>query len=397
MDLSQFRALLSLEGQHVLQAAMQLEPREVDYLRHFQNLSRKFSPDLAHAALEVAILRVEASTKFPIAKQLYLVREALEQASSWSVAEYRARRFSSFDLLLDLGCSIGGDTLALAQVAPTIGIDRDPLRLALARANLNAVCPEEQVDFLQADLSASLPLSLPRHSALYFDPARRSQGRRVHSVRDYRPPLSILKSWLANTPAIGVKISPAVNLDELRDYPAEVEFISLDGELKEAVLWFGPLETASRRATVLPGPHSLVPAPVAESVLREPGAFIYEPDPSVLRAGLVQVLAASLGASQLDADIAYLTADHYQPTPFARAWVVEGWLPFGLKKLRAYLRQRNVGRLTVKKRGSPLQPEALIRDLRLSGDAERVIFLTHLRGQPIVVVAWSEQLSAAGS
>jgi hypothetical protein len=107
------------------------------------------------------------------------------------------------------------------------------------------------------------------------------------------------------------------------------------------------------------------------------------------------VLGASLGADQLDEDIAYLTADEYRPTPFARAWAVEGWFPFGLKKLRAFLRQRNVGRLTVKKRGSPLQPEALIRELRLSGDAERVVFLTHLRGRPIAVIAFPYQLGVA--
>jgi len=41
----------------------------------------------------------------------------------------------------------------------------------------------------------------------------------------------------------------------------------------------------------------------------------------------------------------------------------------------------------VKKRGSPLQPEALVRDLRLRGLEERVIFLTHLVGKPVVVIA----------
>ncbi len=56
-------------------------------------------------------------------------------------------------------------------------------------------------------------------------------------------------------------------------------------------------------------------------------------------------------------------------------------MPFSLKRLRAYLRQRNVGRATVKKRGSPLQPEELIRELRLEGEEERVLFLTHVRGK----------------
>jgi hypothetical protein len=202
--------------------------------------------------------------------------------------------------------------------------------------------------------------------------------------------LEAIRAWLERFPALGVKISPGVKLDELAGYVAEIEFISLQGELKEAVLWFGPLRSASRRATVLPGPHSL--AGVGEQPpawLSEPLGWLYEPDPAILRAGLVRALGASLRAAQLDQDIAYLTAAEPQPTPFARLWRVEDWFPFGLKRLREYLRLRGVGRLTVKKRGSPLQPEALIRDLRLSGLAERTVFLTHLRGRPIVIVAGS--------
>jgi hypothetical protein len=62
-----------------------------------------------------------------------------------------------------------------------------------------------------------------------------------------------------------------------------------------------------------------------------------------------------------------------------------------VKRLRLALRERNVGRVTVKKRGSPLQPEELIRLLRLKQEddpsqAERVVFLTHLCGRPIVVI-----------
>ena len=161
------------------------------------------------------------------------------------------------------------------------------------------------------------------------------------------------------------------------------------------MLWFGPLKSAGRRATLLPGSTTLYtpnaldfPQNAQNRPTSEPLAYFYEPDPAVLRAGLVVNLAAQLDAFQLDPDIAYLTAEHQQPTPFARAWAVEAWFPFGLKRLRAYLRERRVGRVTVKKRGSPLQPEALIHDLRLSGDQERVVFLTHLRGAPVVVIGF---------
>jgi len=42
--------------------------------------------------------------------------------------------------------------------------------------------------------------------------------------------------------------------------------------------------------------------------LRPPAAYLFEPDPAVLRAGLVRDLGEQLSAAQLDPDIAYLTA-----------------------------------------------------------------------------------------
>jgi hypothetical protein len=109
---------------------------------------------------------------------------------------------------------------------------------------------------------------------------------------------------------------------------------------------------------------------------------------------LISELGRQLGASQLDPDIAYLSADQITKSPFARVWKVENWFPFSVKRLRVYLRERKVGEITVKKRGSPLQPEDLIRMLRLSGDEQRVVFLTHLKGAPIVIVCFSNHSAA---
>lgn len=395
MDISSFRLLLTPTGQKALLDAEALQPRENDFLSHYQSLSRRYPADMARAALETAILRLEAKKKFLFAERMYFTREALEQASPWEVSTYRAQRYRSFVRMIDLGCSIGSDTLALANVAPTTGVDLDPLRLAMAQTNAIALKPAHEATFLRADISVNISLSLkPLSSAFFFDPSRRANYKRVYSVRDYTPPLSIIESWLRQYPALGVKISPGVNLEEIEHYDAEVEFISLRGELKEAVLWFGPLKVNNRRATLLPGPHSLASDMFAEELitrklpLSEPLRYIYEPDPAVLRAGLVYNLGEQLGACQLDPDIAYLTSSEHERTPFARAWEIVDWFPFGLKRLRAYLREQTVGRVTVKKRGSPIQPDALIHDLRLEGDEERVVFLTHLRGRPIVVICY---------
>ncbi len=390
MDSEGLRQLLSPSGQHVLAEAMQRAPRREDFLNHFNTLSRKFPAELARSAVETAILRREAASKFPQAQSMYFTREALEQATGAEVAAYRAERYVEFRRVIDLGCSIGGDTLALAKHLPALGIDLDPLRLQIAAANALALGLRDRTAFAQADLYAWLPARASADTALFFDPARRSRERRAFHVWDYQPPLEVVVRWLAHFPALGVKISPGVDLKELINFDAEVEFISMAGELKEAVLWFGPLKGATRRATLLPGPYSLTADSSVlseKATLSEPLRYIYEPDPAILRAGLVRPLAQQLEAAQLDEDIAYLTSAEVRPTPFARAWEIETWLPFNLKHLRDFLRQRRVGKVTVKKRGSPLEPEALIRDLRLKGDQERTIFLTHFMGKPIVILA----------
>jgi hypothetical protein len=387
MQIETFRRLLAPAGQEALHAAQALQPREEDFLAHFQVLTRSYDVDLARAALEVAVIRRKAASKFPFAEKLYFTREALEQASSWEIATYRAKRFRPFERLADLGCSAGSDSLALAGEALTVGIDLDRLRLAMAQANARAMGLDPRMTFAQADLRNPLPLYLgDRGLGLFFDPGRRAGGKRLRSVREYEPPLAVIRDWLRACPALAVKISPGVNLTEVEALEAEIEFISLAGELKEAVLWFGSLKSTERRATLLPGGHILTEAPGASIEVREPGAFLYEPDPAVMRAGLVQTLGWQLGGWQIDADIAYLSCDRPVETPFARHWAVEDWFPFSLKRLRAYLRERKVGRVTVKKRGSPLQPEELIHELRLEGDEERVLFLTHVRGKAVVVV-----------
>ena len=413
MNLASFQMLLSPPGQQALQAAEALAPRESDFLPHLTRLSRQYPKELASAALETAILRLEAAGKFPAASQMYFTRSALEQASGQEVSSYRSQRFAGFELLLDLGCSVGGDTLSLASLAPTIGFDLDPLRLAmaganlagvrLALANLKALNPAHETLLIQADLRNPLPVHAAGHTGAFFDPARRTAERRIFSVQRYLPPLDTIQNWLPQIPALGVKLSPGVDLAELEGYDGEVEFISLRGELKEAVLWLGPLKSAQRRATVLlgaanlPTPFTLTgapdqPAENSSSVhLSEPQAYLYEPDPSILRAGLVRTLGLQLDAAQLDPDIAYLTSDQRLDTPFAKAYQVEDWLPFNLKRLRSTLRQRRVARAVVKKRGSPIRPEALIRDLRLQpasdgSGSERIVFLTHLQGKPIAVI-----------
>jgi hypothetical protein len=389
MDLRTFEALLTPDGQALLAEAVEMAPTTETLLVSFRRLGKLGeSSELVRAALETALLRQKARAKFSRADAMYFVREALEQSTAEAVARHRARRFAGFGVIGDLCCGIGGDAIALAGVGRVVAVDLDPLRLAMAGQNLLAHDRRDRVELRQADLRRDPP---PEADALFFDPSRRPAGRRTISVRDYEPPLELVHPWLARTPAIAAKIAPAVPWTELAAFDAEAEFVSLHGELKECVLWFGPLRTVGRRATLLPAGDTLAAeAPALAAPPGPPLTYLYDPDPAVVRAGLVSDLGLQLDARPIDAGIAFLTGQKFLPTPFATAYRVEEAMPFNLKRLRARLRELRVGRVTVLKRGSAVDVVQLQWQLRLGGSEMRVLVLTKVEGRPFVLIGRRE-------
>ncbi|MCA9979181.1 MAG: hypothetical protein KDD89_00030 [Anaerolineales bacterium] len=389
MNHSALDFLFSATGQQWL-ADTAVALREQTHLAVATHLRQQLTPDQTHAILETVLLREKASRKFSRASQMYFTRDGLEQASGEVVAEYRAVRFARAGIrqVADLGCGLGGDAVALTAVAEVIGVDRDDIRLRLAQKNVAAYGHEDRFTAVQADLHTWSARSALQ--ALFFDPARRDEhGRRLYSVQAYQPPLSLWETWRTRTPHTAVKISPSVAYEELPPH-AEAEFISVAGEVKECLLWTGDLHSGvARRATLLPSGATLTTAVLPPEIpIGPPHAFLYEPDGAVIRAHLVETLAAQLGAHKLSDEIAYLTADERHETPFARCFAVWDAFPFQLKRLRHYLRERQVGQVVVKKRGSPLEPDWLRQKLRLKGDpaVTAVVFLTQLGSEPLVVV-----------
>jgi hypothetical protein len=385
MDLIAFRRLLSPEGQTVLDAAMALRPTEANLLACHQRLRKQFPDDLVRAALETAILRNKAASKFSRAERMYFTREALEQSSGEVISSYRAQRFATFARVGDFCTGIGGDAIGLTAMTHIVAIDADELRLAMAEENLRVYDRAGRASFLPGDLRA---ISLPDLDAAFFDPDRRGGGRRHVRLRDYVPALDDVRSRLPADFPLGVKVAPGASWDDLRGYGAEAEFISVDGELKECVLWFGPLETISRRATVLPRGATLFAEKPAEP--REPGpplAFLHDPDPAVVRAGLVANLAELLDARPIDSSIAYLTSDRLVTNPWTRVYAIDESIPFHARRLGERLRAMNVGIVTMTRRGSAVDLDELRRSWRLTGDEARTVILTRVSGRPWALIA----------
>jgi SAM-dependent methyltransferase len=387
VHLDVLHALLSEEGQRVLRRAEREYDAHADALAVGARLRRHHDPDLAAAALSQVELRRRAAAKLGSdATAMYLSPDALEQATPRAVAAHRAARLAarpraggrggrgdepagSPPRVVDLGCGIGADLVALARAGLwATGVEHDPLRAAMARANLAALgLPGEVVQARAEDVDLS------GYDLVFADPARRDARGRVFDPAGYSPPWSFVERLLRDTDAC-VKVAPALPHRLVPD-GVEAEWVSEHGRVKEAALWSRVLASASRRATVLPAGVTLT-AHDARARVGPVARFVHEPDGAVVRAGLVAELAEVIGAHLLAPKVAYLSSDTPAETPLARSFAVVEALPYREKALRAALRARDVGPLTVKKRGVDVTPETLRRRLGLRGSRSATILLT---------------------
>lgn len=356
------------------------ESRSLPLIEHLRRICDDSTQ--ASALLSLARLRQKGAAKFgPDVAHLYFTADALEQASDPLVRQYRAERIRHASII-DICCGIGTDSLAFVAAGHAVlGIDLDPLRIELARLNAEAL--GLNTHFEQADARTFEP---DPDAFVFYDPARRDEsGRRIHHVEQYIPPLSLVDHWRPRP--VAVKLSPGVDLDQLETCAGAVEFISVGGDLKEALLWLDG--TQGRRATLLTpeGTYHWPDTSEPDISTQEPRAWLVEPDPALLRAGQVRSIAAAFDGTLLDPTIAYFTCDQQPQSPWLRAWRIRAWMPYHLKRLRAALKERGITRVTVKKRGSPITPEALTAGLRLRGSGDAcTLVLTRFEGQPIVII-----------
>ena len=379
MDLDAFRWLLGEAGQRLLVEADDATRVGADLLKAQASLRRTASAEQVAAAVTQVELRRRAEAKFgDLAARMYFTPEGLEQATRLPVAAHRAARVhaSSAATLVDLGCGIGGDLVAFARAGITAaGVDLDPLRVEVARANLTSLGFGGAVSVADATTVDTSPFDVA-----YADPARRSARGRTFDFHDWKPPWSFVESLLTRDSC--VKVAPGIPHDLVPD-GVEAEWVSDHHEVKEAVLWSGRLATTGRRATVI-GEGGLATLTDED----DPGAatgpvadFLYEPDGAVIRAGLVTAVAAGVSGHLLDEHIAYVTSKGSFRTPFARGYRVLEEVPYREKQLRAALRERGIGRLTIKKRGVSVVPDELRKRLALSGDEESTLVLTRVAGK----------------
>ncbi|GAA4528369.1 class I SAM-dependent methyltransferase [Nonomuraea ferruginea] len=383
MDLDAFTALLTPRGREALAEAQELVG--ADPVAAATRLRRTHDAALTSAALTQARLRERAKAKFGAdAGRMFFTPHGLEQATRAEVAAHRARRLGAAPgpRVADACCGVGGDLLALARAGCAVdAVDTDPLSVAVARANAEALGVADRVTVRVGDAAEVRPEA---YDVLFADPARRTSRGRTFDPLAYSPSWPVVLGLLGRARVGCVKVAPGIPYEFIPD-DAEAEWVSYKGEVKEATLWTGRPPEGARRATLLPGGHTLT-ATGARAATGPVGRYVYEPDGAAVRAHLVGEVAELVRGWLPDPMIAYISGDEPVDTPWATRYEIQHVLPFSLKRLRAALRERGVGNAVIKKRGSAVDIERLRADLRLSGDRTAVVILTRVSDKPTVLI-----------
>lgn len=253
-----------------------------------------------------------ARDKFKLAKRMKFDEKSIEIATPEILANYRAERLSC-ECIIDIGCGIGGDTIALAATCgKVIAIDIDQKMIDFARNNCKAY-GRKNVIFVRGD---ALKMNLKKYGATYAfaDPTRRLKERRIKELSETIPSTIDLIKKLSFFRGFCIEVSQQLNVDEI-PFDCEKEYVSLNGELRCLSLYFGELKRCERSAVVLPQKERIESKESTEKAKEssELKKFFYEIDPAVVKANLVDELASNF---DLFIFKNFLTSDERVDSPF---------------------------------------------------------------------------------
>jgi len=388
VDSQGFINLISPAGQALLAEVGPLDSK-TDALKLVTGLRKTgHDPDLIANVLTQIKLRRKATEKFgEFAQTMIFTQAGLEQASRLQVAGIHAGRFRAAGLkhVADLGCGIGTESMAMASLDIRVtAFELDELTAAVASYNLAAF---ENVIVKQADITQ---IDLTEFDGLFLDPARRDNHSRKYDPADFSPSFDFVLETARTRPTV-LKLGPGMPREMIPE-DSEAVWVSVNGDLVELTLYFGSLRRPEvRKAALLitnTGSHELTSnnSSRLDAELDELGEYIYEPDSSLIRSQLIGELAQQLNLKIFSPEIAYLTSNENIDSVWLKKYKLLDNLPFDRKRLKAYLNERNIGPLEIKKRGTDVTPEQLRKELNLKGKNPATLIITRVNDNHRVLV-----------
>lgn len=335
---------------------------------------------------------------------------SMEQCSSEATAKYKqtiAERLGS-KMLIDLTGGLGIDFSYMAknmdtacyveqqEVLCNTASHNFPL-MGLQNAKISNTTCEEFWKQYTAD--ATIAKTNKEKCLIYLDPVRRNdKGEKVFSISDCTPDVTLLKdSLLEHSAHVMLKLSPMLDIVQARRILkgiAEIHVVSLKGECKELVFVMSKkadephyycvnLETDEESFTS-PLSATMEQADIANPAEIAGGAIIFEPNASIMKAGLQNAFAKWNNLRKLHPmSNLFLGNKPIENIP-ARQFVVEQTSDFQKANLKDFMQDIRQANLTI--RNFPSTVDDLKKRLKIKDGGDIYLFATTLSDDTHVLI-----------
>ncbi len=301
----------------------------------------------------IFMTRDKRTTKFT--KPIVSNTEGLQLATPEIVAKYIAKRLKT-DIIADLGCGIGGQVIFFAKECKKVyAVERNPEKVEYAKENCR-LYNVDNVEFILGDaLSEDVKAQVSDADIIFSDPAR-PLSEKERTLENLEPPITdILKIYSDVTPDLAFHAPPQMPPSRIA-LDCEREYLSLNGQLNRLTLYFGALKRCERSAVVLPGEAKLCSSDAPSIKTRALGEYVYEPEPSVVKAELLNELAQTIKESgrefffyKSDERRTLLTSSELIVSPFIKdTYRVLGETEMDIVKMKGVLESEKAGKVVLR-------------------------------------------------
>ena len=355
--------------------------------------------DMAMAVVQIAgrqIAEVKVPSWCQVEGLLYPKHLSMEQCSSEATAIYKANLVEG-DAFADLTGGFGIDCSFLSRKFKQADyVERQAELCELVKHNFPllglsiGVHNEDGVEYLK---------QMQPVDCLFLDPARRDgHGGKTVAISDCEPDVSALEDLLVEkAKKVMVKLSPMLDLSlalKTLKYVREIHIVSVNNECKELLLILQKSSVSSEVAihcehivnaqhqhyTFTQEQEHTSDCPLATEV----GAYLYEPNASILKAGAYRSLTQTYGVKKLHASSHLYTSSCFIEDFPGRRFQVEAVSGFGKKGLKDFLQGLDKANLTI--RNFPSSVAELRKRLKLKEGGEDYLFATTLADESKVLI-----------
>ncbi|MDR0546448.1 MAG: SAM-dependent methyltransferase [Dysgonamonadaceae bacterium] len=333
---------------------------------------------------------------------LFPARLPLEQCSSEATAQYKALLVSG-DSLADLTGGFGVDTAFLApRFSQVFYVEKQTELAAIAQHNFSSL----GLNHIQIHTGDGLTFlkTMPPVDYIYLDPARRSSsGKKVWLIEDCEPDLlQIQMQLLDKARFVLIKFSPMLDIQAvcrtLKNISA-MHVVSVENECKELLFLLENQPVKELKLTCVnlrkQGNQTdtfLFPEEKEAQIVysSEVKKYLYEPNTSILKAGMYKSLALRYNIDKLHSDSHLYTSEQLISGFPGRIFEVENIISFRKNDLKTHLHGLAQANLAI--RNFPSTVAELRKKLHLSEGGDVYLFATTLAGGQRVLVRGRKML-----